>query len=75
MATISPAEYEQRIKALEKLNATLAAEADRANSLINLLYKWKQRVYGLSREPWPYEQDLLAAISTYERQQRAVTNA
>ena len=32
MSTISPTEYETRIKQLEKLNATLAAEIDRMRS-------------------------------------------
>lgn len=35
MATISPAEYEARIKALEKLNATLGAEIDRMRQEYN----------------------------------------
>lgn len=34
MSAVSPAEYETRIHALEKLNATLAAEADRARPVI-----------------------------------------
>lgn len=35
MATISPSEYEARIEALEKLNATLAAEIDRMSPVID----------------------------------------
>lgn len=34
MTAISPAEYETRIHALEKLNATLAAEVDRMRPVV-----------------------------------------
>lgn len=34
MSTASPVEYETRIRALEKLNATLAAEIDRMRPVV-----------------------------------------
>lgn len=45
MTTISPAEYETRIHALEKLNATLAAEVDRMRPVVETAIKWNKTNY------------------------------
>lgn len=64
MSAISPTEYETRIKQLEKLNATLAAEVDRMRPVVEAAVEWKK--YGLAESD---NDELLEAISDYEESQ------
>ena len=47
MSTTSPAEYETRIRALEKQCATLAAEVDRLNGEVD---KWQRYAKDLEHD-------------------------
>lgn len=57
MSAVSPAEYEARIRALERMNATLAAEVDRMRpvveaAIIHLRNPDKVEVVKRDRELW-----------------------
>lgn len=66
MATISPTEYETRIKALEKLNATLAAEIDRMRPVVEVARRWHDLSKYLPEKYLDHEQDLAIAVNNYE---------
>lgn len=64
MSAISVQEYETRIRQLEKLNATLAAEIDRMRPVVEAAVEWKK--YGLAESN---NDELLDAINDYEESQ------
>lgn len=66
MSTISPAEYETRIKALEKLNATLAAEIDRMRPVVQTAVEWRRVGYERKSEFSHRIGPLLDAIDIYD---------
>lgn len=57
MSAVSPAEYETRIRQLERLNATLAAEIDRMRPVVQMAKKWKWQQVD--------DDDLVRAITAY----------
>lgn len=64
MSAISPTEYETRIRQLERLNATLAAEIDRMRPVVEAAQKvCKSAVIHASLLP------LQEAVSKYEESQ------
>ena len=68
MSAISEHEYQQRIVALERLNATLSAQIDRMNPVVDMAQQWWLRSkYGMERY-FSYEQRLANAVAEYERQ-------
>lgn len=66
MSTISEAEYERRIAALEKLNATLAAEIDRQRPVVQAAVEWRQYGYERKAEFTVGISPLLKAIDIYD---------
>lgn len=46
MSTASPLEYEQRIRALERMNATLAAEIDKMRPVVDAAIDMKEHGCG-----------------------------
>lgn len=65
-APLSPSEYEARIAALEKLNATLAAEIDRMRSVVEAAVEWRQYGYERKAEFTVGISPLLKAIDIYD---------
>lgn len=63
MSTISEQEYRQRIFALERLNAQLAAQVDRLSLVVDAAIEWKK--YSLAESD---NDELLEAIGDYERE-------
>lgn len=66
MSTISPTEYETRIKQLEKLNATLAAEIDRMRPVVEAAIEWRRVGYERKDEFAYRIGPLLDAIDIYD---------
>jgi hypothetical protein len=66
MSTISPAEYEARIRALEKLNAALAAEIDRMRPVVQTAVEWRRVGYEREDEFSYRIGPLLDAIDIYD---------
>lgn len=64
MSAISPTEYETRVKQLEKLNATLAAEIDRMRPVVEAAVEWGRYSYGK-----PDHDELLQVVTDYEESQ------
>lgn len=67
MATLSPAEYETRIRVLEKLNATLAAEVDRCRPVVEAAQVLARSLRRHQPESWSGTEEVLErAVTTYE---------
>lgn len=66
MVAISAHEYETRIRQLEKLNATLAAEIDRMRPVVDSAVEWRRVGYE-RKDPFDYRiGPLLDAIDIYD---------
>lgn len=66
MSTVSPAEYEARIRALERMNATLAAEVDRMRPVVETAVEWRRVGYEREDEFSYRIGPLLDAIDIYD---------
>lgn len=66
MNAISTSEYERRIVALEKLNATLSAEIDVQRPVVEAAVKWNQTNYRDTQEIDLALDALGEACDTYE---------
>lgn len=60
------AEHDARIRQLEQLNATLAAEIDRMRPVVEAAYQWHSLSKYRPEHYLDHEQDLANAIVTYE---------
>lgn len=69
MSSPSPLEYEQRIRALERINATLAAELDRMRPVVEAAVKWNRTNYRDTQEIECSLDTLREACDTYEENQ------
>ena len=70
MSAVSPAEYETRIHALERMNATLAAEVDRMRPVVDAAVKWNKTNYRDTQEIEFCLDALGEACDTYEEGQQ-----
>lgn len=67
MSTSSPAEYETRIRALEKQCATLAAEIDRMRPVVEAARVFSRSLRRHTPASWSSTEEALErAVTTYE---------